>query len=1143
MALAGRGLLKILALLVMSAVMFSGFLPASGSNMLPEPMGPPYIMDSYFLNGGITVDGIMNEAEWTAPTTSVTKTTLITNGWNLTTRTFFNATSLFVGVELCGDTSKNPNDFLEICFDTDHDATALPDAADMKIVARGTSTGIDDYSLWYGNGAVWIKSSDQLNTPNPWPAGYAADGELNVNTTYEFRLPIAAAWGEAAPPNNDITGFTVHGYGQADNKHVWWPDNQGSGSNPATEYCNIPSTWGDLVYHASTNVPDYLVYVAGDGQEAAVGSILAQPVSVRVKNQTGGNVSDAMVNITFSSVPAGATGQQFVASAAPWLKAFSNAQGFVNFTVQLGSRPGIYWINATGPGFTGISGPIFINTLDETATIGALATLQARATPPAVAPTCASAVEVWANDSFGNGIAGLTMAMTFDSNPSGGSVSPTASDTGDGTYSAAYMAGSTGNVTDVVNATSGGKWGKAPIQVSALPPGDIQMSFSISIVSGNLQSGSISSVLPLPLVVEVRNQTSVLAQDVQVWFNISTGGGALSMATMLTQANGRASTYLTLGAISLINTITAQINASASVLFSAVATAPSPEPRLASNITSVVAGGSLIFILNADNNGTEAAKNVWVNLSLPEGLIYVSDSSNMSHSEAGGRISWLFPSLSVGSHSLALLCMLNVENTGSFTTWFDINCTSQSGIPMPRIVSNSVDVEILQNAGNNVPPIIDGVPDLIVHYDWDYTIDLKPYIFDADNEYDELVLTLSDTVNARVSGGMSLMLNYSVSLMGIPQSLNITVSDGRGSDWDVISVTVSDKFPPELVGTMPDLIFDEDEVYYGFNVTQYFSDKGGDSIYYSFGNFHLAVDVIGTNVPGGNYTLHIVPDANWFGQESITLRAENPTGALVEDTLLVTVLPVNDAPAIGAVPDQSGQVNVTWVLELNTYISDVDNALDQLTITVDSDYATVNGFNITFRCLSPVNDILTVTVSDGATQTYAHINVLAEPAAEIPDSLPEWLLPLAVIIIAVLSLLLIAASSRKPVIEQAFLIYRDGALLAHSTNRMIPEMDSQIFSSMLTAIQDFVKDSFKDETEWRLNKLEFGDKKMFIMMGGNDSYNLTLVYQGRDKGLEKISKNAVAAVDSKYGELLKEWNGDLEKLRGIRDVLTDSIFK
>ncbi len=1329
-------------ILAFAMLMLPALGPAAGCNPQPVPLGPPYIIDSYFIDSPIAVDGFLGEPAWTAPTTSVTKTTLITNGWNLTIRTFFNATSLFVGVEFCGDTSMNPNDRCEICFDTDHDATSNPDNQDMKLVAKGTTAGVDDYLLYYGDGAAWVKYSDNLGTPNPWPAGFAADGEKTVNNTYEFMLPIAAAWGEANPPDGKIAGFTVHGYGQADNIHVWWPDKQGTGINPATEYCDKPDTWGDIIYHSPADPPDHLDYVSGSNQTAEVGTVLAQPLSVRTKNQTGGNVSGAPVNFTMTAPP-GSVGHGFAESGLAWHTAYSNSLGYANVTIQLGSRPGAYNISATGMGFTGIAGPTYIDWLHANATIGPLATLQTRPNPTAVAPLGTSAVTIWANDSFGNGITGLTVAMAFDSNPSGGTLSPTATDNNDGTYSASYTAGSTGGVVDVVNATSGGKWGKAPIQVSALPlntieissnatavkvtqqatltiwandtggggmagqtiilsfapnlsgafltgvseigggvysatytagqtawvtdtvkascsgkedtvginvqagvpsdlvyvsgngqqgnvsqtlpqpfivraedafgnivpgtpvawaiasfpagatghsltpannatdasglsgtklalgnlagwynatatsasvPGDsvafsavclpppvIPQVYSIFLVSGNNQSGSISSVLPLPLTIEVRTQTSVPASGVRVWFNVTGGGGSVGAAVADTGANGRASTTLTLGPAAGLNRVTAQISSGGTktVTFVANATAPELTATLAANITSVLAGKSVMYVISFGNSGTEAAKDVRLNFTLRSGLSYISDTSGSAPVVTQTVLAWTFDSAPEGQNSFNLVCGVGTQMSGSIQTHFDVNYSSQSGIEQIAVRSNSVTVNVLQEAQANVPPVIEGVPDLTVHYDWDYRIDLAPYIADPDSAFSELVLILSDNVHARVdpARNTAIILNYSQDLVGMPQTLNITVSDGYGSDWDSITVTVSDDFPPELVGIMPDITFNEDTVHYGFNISNYFLDRDGDALIYTYGERHLTVTIMDVNS-----TVQIVPELNWYGQESVTFRALDPSGALVEDTVLVTVNPVNDPPVAAAVPDQVGRVNVTWVLDLSPYLSDVDNALDQLILSVDSEYATVNGLNITFRCAVSVNDIVTVTVSDGYAQTYLQINILVEYPPETPESLPSWILAL-IVIIAIAAIILLAAAMRKPVIEQAFLIYKDGALLAHSTNRMIPDMDTQIFSSMFTAIQDFIKDSFKDEKNWSLDKLEFGDNKIFIARGKEGLYSLSLIYKGRDRGLQNISKKAIEAIDKAYGKEFKDWDGNMDRFRGVRDVLSDSIFK
>ena len=70
-----------------------------------------------------------------------------------------------------------------------------------------------------------------------------------------------------------------------------------------------------------------------------------------------------------------------------------------------------------------------------------------------------------------------------------------------------------------------------------------------------------------------------------------------------------------------------------------------------------------------------------------------------------------------------------------------------------------------------------------------------------------------------------------------------------------------------------------------------------------------------------NGSVDFCSDENWFGIENITIRATDPSGALVEDIITVTVLPVNDAPVIGQIPDQEGLRGETWILDIKSYLS------------------------------------------------------------------------------------------------------------------------------------------------------------------------------------------------------------------------------
>ena len=66
-------------------------------------------------------------------------------------------------------------------------------------------------------------------------------------------------------------------------------------------------------------------------------------------------------------------------------------------------------------------------------------------------------------------------------------------------------------------------------------------------ISGTAQQGTVNAALPLPFVVEVRDQQNIAYAGVPVTFNVTTGSGRLSATTTTTDTVGRAKAHLTLG--------------------------------------------------------------------------------------------------------------------------------------------------------------------------------------------------------------------------------------------------------------------------------------------------------------------------------------------------------------------------------------------------------------------------------------------------------------------------------------------------------------------------------------------------------------------------------------------------------------------
>lgn len=689
---------------------------------------------------------------------------------------------------------------------------------------------------------------------------------------------------------------------------------------------------------------------------------------------------------------------------------------------------------------------------------------------------------------------------------------------------------------------------KSCIKIVAGPP------YQISMSSGNNQIGTAGTALSEPFVIEIQDQYgNPIDECAEVWFNITTiglnGDGTLSQSNLvMTNENGCANATLTLDTKPGKNTVTVELNdtGNSQIIFSATGTLPQVSPYLVANVSSVVAEQTFDYFLHYYIIGNEPATNVWINDSLSASLEYISDTSGAAPIVAGANYSWHFSSLEPGAYSFILTCRVSseVENGTLISNYFTIDYSDETGMIRLTETSNMVHITMYSEPVQNIGPSIEGVPDLVVHYDWDYKLDLSPYITDLDSDSSDLNLIFSDTINIRLNliNNLMMILNYSYSYVGTTQMLTITVSDGLSSDWDVINVEVTDNFPPEAITNLPDVIMDEDTIAYPFNITHYFIDRDGEPIYSAIGENNINITFL------QNHTIRVTPLPNWFGTERVTFRAIDDKDALIEETIDIVVVPVNDPPLISEIANQTGNINNAWILDLSQYLQDIDNINSDLIVSTDSSYVTVNGLNLTFRYNQAVNfDIVTITVSDGEGVAYRQVYVSVKGPSETSslfDQIFLWLIIFIIIIIIIMAFFILY-KRRKPLVEDVFLIYQDGSLLAHATRRLVPDLDTDLFSGMLTAIQDFVKDSFKDEKDCGLKKLEFGDNKLCIEPGESGKVFLVFVYKGEgdDRRLSKVAKEVLVEVEEQFGKALKKWDGKMSHVRGTKDIISHAFQK
>ena len=131
---------------------------------------------------------------------------------------------------------------------------------------------------------------------------------------------------------------------------------------------------------------------------------------------------------------------------------------------------------------------------------------------------------------------------------------------------------------------------------------------------------------------------------------------------------------------------------------------------------------------------------------------------------------------------------------------------------------------------------------------------------------------------------------------------------------------------------------------------------------------------------------------------------------------------------------------------------------------------------------------------------------------------------------------------KEPVmIEEIFLIYNDGRLIKHLTRRLKPDMDNEILSSMLVAVQNFVKDSFRGELGGNLDEMKYGG--MSILIGTGKHLLIAAVVSGEDilDMRQRITKT-IDNIESEYKDVLKDWDGEIEKLHGIDKFLNHFVM-
>ena len=126
-------------------------------------------------------------------------------------------------------------------------------------------------------------------------------------------------------------------------------------------------------------------------------------------------------------------------------------------------------------------------------------------------------------------------------------------------------------------------------------------------------------------------------------------------------------------------------------------------------------------------------------------------------------------------------------------------------------------------------------------------------------------------------------------------------------------------------------------------------------------------------------------------------------------------------------------------------------------------------------------------------------------------------------------------------VEQLFLIHREnGLVLQHVVAPSIVANDADMVSGMLTAIQDFVRDSFGAQEGEGLEAMQVGALTVWVERGPQIA--LAAVIRGvAPNSLRGRLQDALAEIERRYGHLVAEFKGDPAPFEATRELVESCL--
>ena len=122
-------------------------------------------------------------------------------------------------------------------------------------------------------------------------------------------------------------------------------------------------------------------------------------------------------------------------------------------------------------------------------------------------------------------------------------------------------------------------------------------------------------------------------------------------------------------------------------------------------------------------------------------------------------------------------------------------------------------------------------------------------------------------------------------------------------------------------------------------------------------------------------------------------------------------------------------------------------------------------------------------------------------------------------------------------VEQIFLIHRETSLsLLHVSADAVATQDSDMVAGMLSAIQDFARDSFKTGSDEGLEEFRIGELQVWIAPGAH-AYLAAVIRGNPPRELHTALEDAIDSVHVLRGSALAKFEGDAAAFESLRPEL------